>query len=87
MILPWRSTNAAVPFEELESAVAEQADQLASIPMSQVAALTPDAHAFIDTATREGVRAATAERDALFADYGMASAERRPDPGHVIGPD
>jgi enoyl-CoA hydratase len=108
--------NAAVPFEELESAVAEQAQHLASIPMSQLAAMklvvnqayenmglhatqtlgpildglmrnTPDAHAFIEKATNEGVRAATEARDALFADYSAASADRRPDPGHVISPD
>jgi enoyl-CoA hydratase len=105
--------NAAVPFEELEAAVAEQAAQLASIPSSQLAAMklvvnqayenmglraaqtlgpiidglmrnTPDAHAFIDTATREGIRAATEERDALFGDYSAATVERRPDPSHVI---
>jgi enoyl-CoA hydratase len=108
--------NAAVPFEELESAVAEQAEQLASIPMSQLAAMklvvnqayenmglratqtlgpildglmrnTPDARAFIDKATAEGVRAATEERDALFQDYSAAGPERRPDPGNVIQPD
>jgi enoyl-CoA hydratase/carnithine racemase len=107
--------NAAVPFEELEAAVAEQAAQLASIPSSQLAAMklvvnqayenmglraaqtlgpiidglmrnTPDAHAFIDTATREGIRAATEERDALFGDYSAATVERRPDPSHVIAP-
>jgi enoyl-CoA hydratase len=107
--------NAAVPFEELEAAVAEQAAQLASIPSSQLAAMklvvnqayenmglraaqtlgpiidglmrnTPDAHAFIDTATREGIRAATGERDALFGDYSAATVERRPDPSHVIAP-
>jgi enoyl-CoA hydratase len=48
---------------------------------------TPDAQAFIDKAAREGVRAATHERDALFGDYSMAPAERRPDPAHVIAPD
>jgi enoyl-CoA hydratase len=47
---------------------------------------TPDAHAFIDKATHAGVRAATEERDALFRDYSMATAERRPDPTHVIRP-
>jgi enoyl-CoA hydratase len=31
--------NAAVPFEELEAAVAEQAQQLASVPASQLAAM------------------------------------------------
>ena len=107
--------NAAVPFEDLEAAVAEQAAQLASIPSSQLAAMklvvnhayenmglraaqtlgpildglmrnTPDAHAFIETATNEGVRAATEERDALFGDYSVATGKRRPDRAHVIHP-
>ncbi len=47
---------------------------------------TPDAHAFIDKAAAEGVRAATQDRDALFKDYSMAGAERRPDPAHSIDP-
>jgi enoyl-CoA hydratase len=75
--------NSAVPFERLEAEVAEQAEQLASIPSSQLAAMklivnqtyekmglhstqtlgpildglmrnTPDAHAFIERATRDG---------------------------------
>jgi enoyl-CoA hydratase len=104
--------NAAVPFEELEATVAEQARQLAAIPSSQLAAMklivnqayenmglratqtlgpildglmrnTPDAHTFIEKAEREGVRAATKERDALFADYSAAGPDRRPDPRHV----
>jgi enoyl-CoA hydratase len=107
--------NAAVPFEQLEAEVARQAEQLASIPSSQLAAMklivnqtyenmglrstqtlgpildglmrnTPDAHAFIDQATQDGVKAATNDRDALFADYSMAGPDRRPDPGHVIDP-
>lgn len=107
--------NAAVPFEELEAAVARQAEQLASIPLSQLAAMklivnqayesmglhatqtlgpildglmrnTPDGQGFIDTAAREGVRAATNERDALFGDYSMADDDRRPDPSHIIDP-
>jgi enoyl-CoA hydratase len=107
--------NAAVPFEDLEAAVAAQAQQLARIPSSQLAAMklvvnqayenmglraaqtlgpildglmrnTPDAHAFIDKATDEGVRAATEERDALFGDYSVATGDRRPDPTHVIRP-
>ena len=107
--------NAAVPFERLEAAVADQAQQLASIPSSQLAAMklivnqayenmglhsaqtlgpildglmrnTPDAHAFIDKASAEGVRAATQDRDAPFEDYSMAGAERRPDPAHAIDP-
>jgi enoyl-CoA hydratase len=107
--------NAAVPFEGLEAEVARQAEQLANIPSSQLAAMklivnqtyenmglhstqtlgpildglmrnTPDAHAFIERATRDGVRAATNDRDALFGDYSMAGPDRRPDPSHVIDP-
>jgi enoyl-CoA hydratase len=107
--------NAAVPFEELETEVARQAEQLANIPSSQLAAMklivnqtyenmglhstqtlgpildglmrnTPDAHAFIERATSDGVRAATNDRDALFGDYSMAGPDRRPDPSHVIDP-
>jgi enoyl-CoA hydratase len=107
--------NAAVPFDELEAAVAEQAAQLTSIPSSQLAAMklvvnqayenmglrasqtlgpildglmrnTPDAEAFIDKATRDGVRTATEGRDDLFGDYSLATGGRRPDPGHVIKP-
>jgi enoyl-CoA hydratase len=107
--------NAAVPFEGLEAEVARQAEQLANIPSSQLAAMklivnqtyenmglhstqtlgpildglmrnTPDAHAFIEKATRDGVRAATNDRDALFGDYSMAGPDRRPDPSHVIDP-
>ena len=105
--------NAAVPFEELEAEVARQAQQLAAIPLSQLAAMklivnqtyenmglrstqtlgpildglmrnTPDAEAFIQTAERDGVRAATNERDAAFGDYSMAGEGRRPDPSNVI---
>ena len=107
--------NAAVPFEDLEAAVADQAAQLASIPTSQLAAMklvvnqayenmglraaqtlgpildglmrnTPDAHAFIDKAMADGVRAGTEERDRLFGDYSVAAGGRRPDPSHVITP-
>jgi enoyl-CoA hydratase len=105
--------NAAVPFEELEAEVTRQAEQLASIPASQLAAMklvvnqayenmglratqtlgpildglmrnTPDAETFIDRASHEGIKTVTNDRDALFADYSMASAEHRPDPSHVI---
>jgi enoyl-CoA hydratase/carnithine racemase len=77
--------NTAVPFDQLETEVARQAEHLASIPMSQLAAMklivnqayehmglhstqtlgpildglmrnTPDAHAFIDKATKEGIK-------------------------------
>jgi enoyl-CoA hydratase len=107
--------NKAVPFDELEAEVTRRAEQLASIPMSQLAAMkmvvnqayenmgmastqtlgpildglmrnTPDAHAFIDKAAQEGVKAATNERDAAFGDYSKAEPERRPDPTHVIEP-
>jgi enoyl-CoA hydratase len=46
----------------------------------------PDAHAFIDKATRAGVKAATEQRDALFADYSMAGTDRRPDTNQLITP-
>ncbi len=107
--------NRAVPFDELESTVRGLAEELASIPASQLAAMklivnqayenmglrstqtlgpildglmrnTPDAHAFISTASAEGVRAATNERDARFGDYSMAGPGQRPDPSHVIEP-
>jgi enoyl-CoA hydratase len=47
---------------------------------------TPEAHAFIELANREGVRAAVAERDGPFGDYSQAPPERRPDPRNVIVP-
>jgi enoyl-CoA hydratase len=107
--------NAAVPFEALETTVAEQAEQLAAIPASQLAAMklivnaayenmglratqtlgpildglmrnTPAGLAFVETASAEGVRAATIQRDLPFGDYSAAGPERRPDPGHVITP-
>jgi enoyl-CoA hydratase len=105
--------NRAVPFDALEATVREQAQELASLPLSQLAAMklivnqayenmglratqilgpildglmrnTPDAHAFIEKASAQGVGAATNERDALFGDYSMAGPDRRPDPSHVI---
>jgi enoyl-CoA hydratase len=107
--------NRAVPFDELESTVRALAEELASVPASQLAAMklivnqayenmglhstqtlgpildglmrnTPDAHAFIASASADGVRAATNARDARFGDYSMAGPERRPDPSHVIEP-
>ncbi len=107
--------NAAVPFEQLEAVVAEEAQKLARIPLSQLAAMkliinqayenmglystqtlgpildglmrnTPEAHAFIDKAAAEGVRAATLSRDEVFGDYSAAGPERRPNPSHVIEP-
>jgi enoyl-CoA hydratase len=47
---------------------------------------TPDAHRFIETAARDGVAAATAERDRPFADYSQAPAGRKPARDHVIEP-
>jgi enoyl-CoA hydratase/carnithine racemase len=47
---------------------------------------TPDAHAFIDRASAEGVRAVTRERDEPWGDYSAADPERRPDPENVIEP-
>jgi hypothetical protein len=35
---------------------------------------------------RDGVRAATEDRDAPFAGYSAATIERRPDAGNVITP-
>ncbi len=104
--------NRAVPFARLEAEVRETAEQLASIPASQLAAMklivnqayenmglastqtlgpildglmrnTPDARRFVELAEREGVRAAVAERDRLFADYSQGDG---PDPSHVIEP-
>ena len=105
--------NVAVPFAELEATVADQAAQLARLPMSQLAAMklivnqayenmglsstqtlgpildglmrnTPDAHAFIETASTEGAGAAARERDAPFGDYSTAGPSGRPDPDNVI---
>jgi enoyl-CoA hydratase len=107
--------NGAVPFAELEATVAKQAQELASLPPSQLAAMklivnhayenmglhaaqtlgpildglmrnTPDARAFVETAAREGVGAATRQRDLSFGDYSSAGDHRRPDPHHVIEP-
>jgi enoyl-CoA hydratase len=107
--------NRAVPFAELERAVAAQAAELASIPSSQLAAMklivnqayenmglastqtlgpildglmrnTPDARRFIETAARDGVAAATAQRDGPFGDYSQAPEERKPSRDHVIEP-
>ena len=82
----------------LEDTVAAEAQALAQIPLSQLAAMklvvnqayenmglrttqtmgsildgymrnTPEAHAFVEKAVREGVPAAVAERDGPFEDY------------------
>ena len=105
--------NAAVPFDRLENEVRQAARELASIPLSQLAAMklivnqayenmglastqalgpildglmrnTPDAHRFIATAEREGVRAVVAVRDGAFGDYSQAPAEEQPNPANVI---
>jgi enoyl-CoA hydratase len=97
--------NDAVPFEQLERRVHEMAEQLCTIPLSQLTAMklivnqaydnmglhstqllgsaldgmlrnTPEAHAFIEKAQHDGVRAAIAERDGPFGDY---SQGRKPD--------
>ncbi|HEY2160081.1 MAG TPA: crotonase/enoyl-CoA hydratase family protein [Solirubrobacteraceae bacterium] len=47
---------------------------------------TPDALEFIDTAERDGVRAAIEQRDGAFGDYSQAPPELRPDPRNVIEP-
>jgi enoyl-CoA hydratase len=107
--------NRAVPFERLEAEVRAEAERLAAIPPSQLAAMklvvnqayenmglastqalgpildglmrnTPEAHAFIELAEREGVPAAVAERDGRFGDYSQAPAADKPDPRNVISP-
>jgi enoyl-CoA hydratase len=47
---------------------------------------TPDAVEFIETAERDGVRAAIEQRDGAFGDYSQAPSELRPDPRNVIEP-
>jgi enoyl-CoA hydratase len=47
---------------------------------------TPDAAAFIATAERDGVGAATRLRDAPFGDYSQAPGDDKPDPSNVITP-
>src|SRR3954468_18596318 len=47
---------------------------------------TPDALRWIETASRDGMRAAVAQRDAPFGDYSQAPPERKPDPRNVIEP-
>jgi enoyl-CoA hydratase len=47
---------------------------------------TPDAVRWIETAHRDGVRAAVSERDAPFGDYSQAPPEGKPDPRNVIEP-
>jgi enoyl-CoA hydratase len=105
--------NAAVPFERLEAEVRERAEQLATIPLSQLTAMklivnqayenmglastqllgpvldglmrnTPEAHAFIELAERDGVGAAVTKRDAGFGDYSQASAAEKPNPDNII---
>jgi len=47
---------------------------------------TPDGLRFVDTAAKQGVAAAVAERDRPFGDYSQAPPFRRPNPDHVIRP-
>jgi enoyl-CoA hydratase len=47
---------------------------------------TPEAHAFIERASAEGVGAVTRARDEPFGDYSAADPADRPDPKHVIEP-
>jgi enoyl-CoA hydratase len=47
---------------------------------------TPDARRFIEVAARDGVGAATAERDGPFGDYSQAPEDRKPSRHHVIDP-
>jgi enoyl-CoA hydratase len=44
------------------------------------------ARRFIEMAAREGVAAATAERDGPFGDYSQAPEDRKPSRDHVIEP-
>lgn len=106
--------NKAVPFEELQKETRQLAKQLASIPMSQLAAMklivnqayenmglhstqllgsvmdsmlrnTPEAHAWIETAQKQGVAAAVAERDGPFGDYSQApTADGKPNRENVV---
>jgi enoyl-CoA hydratase len=107
--------NRAVPFAELEAAVREQAEELARLPLPQLAAMKlivnqtfdnmglgstqllgpildgymrniAEAHEFIELAAKEGVGEAVRRRDAPFADYSQAPAERKPRPENVIRP-
>ena len=107
--------NRSVPFERLEDEVRVEAERLAAMPASQLAAMklivnqayenmglastqtlgpildglmrnTPDAERFIETAERDGVGRAIAERDGPFGDYGQAPPEEQPDPRNVIEP-
>jgi uncharacterized protein (DUF885 family) len=47
---------------------------------------TPDARRFIEVAERDGVGAATAERDGPFGDYSQAPEDMKPSRDHVIDP-
>jgi enoyl-CoA hydratase len=47
---------------------------------------TPEALGFIETAAKDGVRAAVEGRDGPFGDYSQAPPELRPDPSHIITP-
>jgi len=47
---------------------------------------TPEARAFMAHAAKDGVPSAVAQRDGRFGDYSQASADRKPDPNHVIHP-
>ena len=47
---------------------------------------TPQAHAFIELAERDGVASVIARRDAPFGDYSQAPADEQPDPAHTISP-
>jgi enoyl-CoA hydratase len=48
---------------------------------------TPDAHAFIEKASSDGVSTAARERDGAFADYSTGGPEGQPDRGNVISPE
>ena len=72
--------NKAVPFEQL------YATQLLGPILDGYMRNTPDGLRFVDTAAKQGVAAAVAERDRPFGDYSQAPPLRRPNPDHVIRP-
>ncbi len=48
---------------------------------------TREAHQFIETAGREGVAAAIAERDGPFGDYSQAPPSEQPSRDHAVSPE
>jgi len=60
--------------------------QLLGVTLDGYMRNTPAGLQFIETATREGVGAAVAQRDGSFGDYSQAPRRRRPHPDHTIRP-